>query len=138
MASYCETLQRLTALLTFYHGAGAISPRCKHQQPGADGKCCAEPLLSPIRNGRLCTQRLTNGEACKNSAAFTCPRFNHSDAVCARCLKRLQLELMGRPHQKESRWCAAAAPPWRSRPDRDTAMSPRPTTIPPRRNGVSH
>ena len=126
-ASYCETLQRLTALLTFYHGAGAISPRCKHQQPGADGKCCAEPLLSPIRNGRLCTQRLTHGEACKNSAAFTCPRFNHSDAVCARCLKRLQLELMGRPHQKESRWCAPAR---RSRPDRRPApLRCRPTAM---------
>lgn len=103
-ASFCKTLQRLTTLLTFYWGAGAISPRCQHQQPGGD-KCCAEPMLSPIRGqGRVCTQRLKQGGKCNNIATFCCPRFNHADAVCANCLKHKQLELMGRPHEKESRW----------------------------------
>jgi len=102
-ASYCETLQKLTTLLTFYWGAGAIAPRCRHQHPGAGEKSCAEPLLSPVRSSRICTQRLKNGESCKQRAVFSCPRLSHSDSVCSSCLKRLQLELMGRPQQRDSR-----------------------------------
>ena len=99
--AYCKALQQLTTMLTFYWGAGAIAPRCRHQQVGGgDAKCCNEPLLHLARGHAECTARLPNGSPCRSPAMFTCPRGNHADRVCAPCLKRSQLALMGSPGAK--------------------------------------
>jgi len=105
VASYCETLQRLTTLLTFYWGAGAISPRCRHQQPGnaaSDAKCCGEPLLTACAAGRACTARLPGGGVCNALAVLGCPRGNHPEHLCVPCLRRGQLSLLGNPRQQKA------------------------------------
>jgi hypothetical protein len=102
-ASYCVILQQLTTLLTFYWGGGAISPRCRHTHPGDDAnKRCDEPLLTMCGAGRHCTARLPSGRLCHEPAVVGCPKRNHADHLCARCLRRGQLGLMGNPKQPKA------------------------------------
>eukprot|EP00976_Prorocentrum_cordatum_P060640 1175990-Prorocentrum_minimum.AAC.2 len=46
---YSATLSHLMTVLAFYWGAGAVWPKCHHQQAGAENKRCGEPLLAPAR-----------------------------------------------------------------------------------------
>jgi len=105
VAEFCETLERLTTLLTFYWGAGAISPRCRHQQPGSeatDAKRCGEPLLTACAAGRPCTALLPGGGQCNAPAVLGCPRSFHAQQLCQSCLRRGQMSLMGNPMQQKA------------------------------------
>jgi hypothetical protein len=95
---YSIMLLRMWTLLTFYWGAGAVWPKCRHQVSGpggpaaitADGpKACGEPIAW------LC-HRSANCHRCgKNPAAWKCSRAGHNDSVCIPCLKAQQVELFG-------------------------------------------
>eukprot|EP00854_Cymbomonas_tetramitiformis_P014114 gene14114-16691_t len=102
---YVETLQSLMTLLTFYWGAGAVWPRCRHRPPGQGegATCCNEPLLAvAAARGkdpeRLCGARLPGGGGtCRQAAVWLCPRRGHTDGMCAKCVRRHQAALSGRP-----------------------------------------
>ena len=98
---YAEALHRMMVLLTFYWGAGAVWPKCRHSQGvrgGADDKCCNEPLLAPCRASstrHTCTERLNHGGTCGKLAAWRCPRARHPSAICGSCLGHKQRVLVG-------------------------------------------
>lgn len=102
-ATYWEALQRLVTLLTFYWGAGAISPRYRHTQPGdGESKQCNELLLMLCPAGRRCTARQHTGGACNAPAMVGCPWGSHTDSLCVRCLWRGQLSLLAKPQHPKS------------------------------------
>jgi hypothetical protein len=93
---YALTLSQLWTLLTFYWGAGAVWPRCRCQQGGANAENgCGEPLLAAAEGGR-CTFRRGNGDTCSGAAAFRCHRRGH-DQICMHCLVSRQTTLIGPP-----------------------------------------
>ena len=115
---YTETLQRLVTLLTFYHGAGAVWPKCRTVQGSSGGggrggggrgdgrgrgggggrgdddannKCCGQPLIAVCTpDSRRCATR-----GCDKPALWRCTQPHHQDAVCASCCRQQQAALIG-------------------------------------------
>ena len=97
--AYAKTLHRIMTLLTFYWGAGAVWPRCRHK---AGEVRCNEPLLSISHSAsRTCKMPLSRS-TCSNAAVWCCPRTTHQDAICTSCLRHRQHLLCGPPSAQAS------------------------------------
>jgi len=95
---YAETLLRIWTLLTFYWGAGAVTPKCRHQQQqsksgSGENVICGIPLLALTDKG-TCTR-------CGKKASWKCSRNGH-ELICYGCMVSQQGELTGPPGPRAS------------------------------------
>lgn len=88
---YCRTLERMLTLLSFYHAAGSIFPRCrKLSEQNGERMQCRQPLLAVVGDEkRQCGHKLPDQSTCRRPAKFSCSRRGH-EAICKSCLRRLQ------------------------------------------------
>jgi hypothetical protein len=94
---YAETIAKIWTGLTFYWGAGALWPKCCHDQGGnSTATQCAQPLLYQASGSQKCSSA-----HCSKSATYTCFRRGH-DSICSSCLARKQLGLIGSPSKHSS------------------------------------
>lgn len=94
---YVETLLRTWTALTFYWGAAAVWPRCRHKvfRNGEEG-ACDEPLLSYGAVPTSCSEEIQRNSVrcpCPNGRSWSCS-FRHM-GVCTTCLPKLQNRIIG-------------------------------------------
>ena len=103
---YTDTLKQIWTLLTFYWGAAAVWPKCKHRQQGDGGgggagggedKMCGEPLLALSKVGKegRCSYK-RGDQVCGNASSWKCHKGGHYE-ICGSCLVRQQEQLVGCP-----------------------------------------
>ena len=102
-SEYAEALLRVWTLLTYYWGSGAVWPKCTHQQrsdkDANENMACGEPML-------VCVSA-TSSQMCRTSGCtgrrgkWRCFRSNH-DALCEKCVVRIQNNLVGVPSPQAS------------------------------------
>ena len=99
---YTDTLKQIWTLLTFYWGAAAVWPKCKHRQQGDGGvggedKMCGEPLLALSKVGKEGSCSYKRGDhVCGNASSWKCHKGGHFE-ICGSCLGRQQEQLVGCP-----------------------------------------
>eukprot|EP01041_Mallomonas_annulata_P002547 gene2547-4973_t len=102
---YAETLLRMWTLLTFYWGAGAVSPRCHQKAIGNNindpNAVCGEPLLTMVDNINIRCNHHRNGKICGEKAIWKCHRRDHH-AMCVHCCFHTQESLINIPGQHAS------------------------------------
>ena len=98
---YTETLKQIWTLLTFYWGAAAVWPKCKHRQQGGgvggEDKMCGEPLLALSKAGKegRCSYK-RGSDVCGNISSWKCHKGLHYE-ICSSCLAWQQEQLVGPP-----------------------------------------
>ena len=104
---YTDTLKQIWTLLTFYWGAAAVWPKCKHRQQGDGGvggedKMCGEPLLALSKVGKEGSCSYKRGDhVCGNASSWKCHKGGHFE-ICGSCLGRQQEQLVGCPSPSAS------------------------------------
>ena len=101
VASYTQSLREFVTMLTFYWGAGAVFPKCRHR--GHDDRPCDEPLCAVFSGDRRrpCGRRFSSGNVCSAPAKWRCSRKGH-DVACDRCLRQMQTAVVGKPGSRAS------------------------------------
>lgn len=99
--AYAETVRKMMTMLTFYWGAGALFPKCRHR--GQDDRQCDQPLCARVsaQRKRACGRKLIDGRSCTESAQWRCSRGGH-DCICDRCIRSFQAGLVSEPGKRAS------------------------------------